>query len=213
MFVIISKRCVICLISSLLVFFSKLQATLSLHILCNIRSNVCSQKVPGISLDGRAIRADEELLEVPGNVCPLDRAPDQELGVCHQALRVIAGGGQRLLQELEHRMLIFAIGLNLVKQCSFELKPISRPDMLQSIDNFLSSRIFLVAKLVCWKSQDSQFPRKLFAKFIHLRKVSGGCASQGGGVLHQHHLALVPVHLDHLARQGAGRQCVEPGHL
>ena len=35
----------------------------------------------------------------------------------------------------------------LVKQCSFELKPISRPDMLQSIDDFLSSRIFLVAKL------------------------------------------------------------------
>ena len=69
--------------------------------------------LPGISLDGRAIRADEELLEVPGNVCPLDRAPDQELGVCHQALRVIAGGGERLLQELEHRMLIFAIGLNL----------------------------------------------------------------------------------------------------
>lgn len=52
----------------------------------------------------------------------------------------------------------------------------------------------------------------LFAKFIHLRKVSDGCASQGGGVLHQHHLALVLVHLDHLARQGAGRQRVESGH-
>jgi hypothetical protein len=29
----------------------------------------------------------------------------------------------------------------------------------------------LVAKLICWKSQNSQFARKLFAKFIHLRKV------------------------------------------
>ena len=63
------------------------------------------------------------------------------------------------------------------------------------------------------ESSSSILSSYLFAKFIHLRKVSGGCASQGGGVLHQHHLALVPLHLDHLARQGAGRQRVEPGHL
>ena len=69
--------------------------------------------VPGVSLDGRAIWANEELLKVPGDVCPLDWPPDQELRVGHQALRVIAGGRQRLLQELEDRMLIFAIGLNL----------------------------------------------------------------------------------------------------
>ena len=69
--------------------------------------------LPGVSLDGGAIWADEELLKVPGDVGPLDRAPDQELRVGHQALRVIAGGRQRLLQELEDRMLIFAIGLNL----------------------------------------------------------------------------------------------------
>ena len=105
---------------------------LSLHILCDVRSNVSSQKVPdqrwivirnifsvllqhlpGVSLDGGAIWADEELLKVPCDVCPLDRPPDQELRVGHQALRVIAGDGQRLLQELEDRMLIFAIGLNL----------------------------------------------------------------------------------------------------
>ena len=53
----------------------------------------------------------------------------------------------------------------------------------------------------------------LFAKFIHLRKVSGGGASQWGGVLHQHHLAPVLVHLDHLPRQGAGSQRVESGHF
>jgi hypothetical protein len=35
--------------------------------------------------------------------------------------------------------------------------------MLQSIDNFLSARIFLVAKLICWKSQNSQFARRLYA--------------------------------------------------
>ena len=69
--------------------------------------------IPGVSLDGGAIWADEELLKVPGDVCPPDRPPDQELRVGHQTLRVIAGGGQRLLQELEDRMLIFAIGLNL----------------------------------------------------------------------------------------------------
>ena len=52
----------------------------------------------------------------------------------------------------------------------------------------------------------------LFAKFIHLRKVSDSGASQGGGVLHQHDLAPVLVHLDHLPVQPLGRQVVEGSH-
>ena len=52
----------------------------------------------------------------------------------------------------------------------------------------------------------------LFAKFIHLRKVSDGGASQGGGVLHQHDLAPVLLHLDHLPVQPLGRQVVEGSH-
>ena len=53
----------------------------------------------------------------------------------------------------------------------------------------------------------------LFAKFIHLRKVSDGGASERGGVLHQHQLAPVPLHLDHLAPQGPGWQRVEASHV
>ena len=39
----------------------------------------------------------------------------------------------------------------------------------------------------------------LGAQFVHLREVPGGGASQGGRVLHQHHLALELLHGDHLA--------------
>ena len=98
-----------------------------------------------------------------------------------------------------------------------------------------------IAHLVCWKCQNSKFVRKLkkfninvviklkdlylygvwiygiissylFAKFIHLRKVSDGGASQGGCVLHQHHLAPVLLHLDHLPIQPLGSQVVEGSH-
>ena len=52
----------------------------------------------------------------------------------------------------------------------------------------------------------------LLAQFIHLREVPDSCASQGGRVLHQHHLPLVLVHADHLPVQGLGPDVVE-GHL
>ena len=52
----------------------------------------------------------------------------------------------------------------------------------------------------------------LFAKFIHLRKVSDGGASQGCCVLHQHDLAPVLLHLDHLPVQPLGSQVVEGSH-
>ena len=53
-----------------------------LDIFCNIRSQV----IPGISLERRAIWTNQELLKIPGNVCPLDWLPDQQLRVSHQAI-------------------------------------------------------------------------------------------------------------------------------
>ena len=51
----------------------------------------------------------------------------------------------------------------------------------------------------------------LLAQFIHLREVPDGRASQGGCVLHKHHLALVLVHGDHLPVQGLGPDVMK-GH-
>ena len=62
------------------------------------------------------------------------------------------------------------------------------------------------------ESSSSIISSYLFAKFIHLRKVSDGGASQGGCVLHQHDLAPVLLHLDHLPVQPLGSQVVEGSH-
>ena len=48
----------------------------------------------------------------------------------------------------------------------------------------------------------SCFQIYLLAQFIHLREVPDSCASQGGCVLHQHHLPLVLLHAHHLPVQG-----------
>ena len=52
----------------------------------------------------------------------------------------------------------------------------------------------------------------LLAQFIHLREVPDSCASQGGCVLHQHHLPLVLLHAHHLPVQGLCPDVVE-GHV
>ena len=52
--------------------------------------------IPRISLDGSAICPNEEFLKVPGDVRPLDGPPNEEVGVGHQALRVITRGRERL---------------------------------------------------------------------------------------------------------------------
>jgi len=130
-----------------------------LDIFCNVRSQV----VPGISLERRAIWTNQEFLKIPGNVCPLDWLPDQQLRVSHQAIRVITGVGQLLLQECEDRVLVLTISFHLVKQFSFELKPIARPHMFQGCQDFLSTGVLLVAKLVSGKCQDCKLFRELLA--------------------------------------------------
>ena len=57
----------------------------------------------------------------------------------------------------------------------------------------------------------SCFQIYLLAQFIHLREVPDSCASQGGCVLHQHHLPLVLLHAHHLPVQGLCPDVVE-GH-
>lgn len=59
--------------------------------------DIAGEKVPGVAFDGGAVGGDEKLLEVPGDVGPPDRLPDEELGVSHEVLGVVAGGGQAFL--------------------------------------------------------------------------------------------------------------------
>jgi len=69
-------------------------------------------------------------------------------------------------------MFTFAVDQNFVKQNALWLKTISWPDIFQSIDDFLPTRIFLMAKLVGWKGQNDQLVSELLAEFIHLREVT-----------------------------------------
>ena len=63
-----------------------------------------------------------------------------------------------------------------IKHDAFWLETISRTDIFQSIDDFLPTGVFLVAKLICWKRQNHQFVAVLLAEFIHLREVTDCCA-------------------------------------
>ena len=52
---------------------------------------------PGISFYRGAIRTDEELFKVPGDVSSPDWLPDEELRVGHEVLSVIRRSGQSAL--------------------------------------------------------------------------------------------------------------------
>ena len=104
--------------------------------------------IPRISLDGSAIWPNEEFLKVPGDVRPLDRPPDEELGVCHETLGVVRRGRKLPLQQAEQRVLVLPVRLHLIEEFPLELKTAARSDVLESVANFLrSSRILLVPKL------------------------------------------------------------------
>merc|ERR1712060_776225 len=108
-----------------------------------------------------------------------------------------------------HLQIVLSIYLNLVKHVSLELETVARPHMLQQVDDLLPTTVLLVAKLVGGEGEDSKVARELLAQFIHLREVPDSCASQGGRVLHQHHLPLVLLHAHHLPVQGLCPDVVE----
>merc|ERR1719234_2362311 len=133
------------------------------------------------------------------------------MGAGHQALRVIGRCWKRHFEESEKWMLVLSVYLNLVKHVSLELEAIAWSHMFQQVGYLLTTTVLLVAKLVGGEGEDSKVARELLAQFIHLREVPDSCASQGGRVLHQHHLPLVLVHADHLPVQGLGPDVME-GH-
>jgi len=147
------------------------------NIVLDVILNVGGQKVPGVSLEWGTIRTNEELFKVPGNVCSLDRLPNEEVWVGHEALSVIMGGWQLFLQPGKDWVLIVSIHLNLVIKIPLKFKAITRPDMLENIAYLLTTGVFLVTKLVCWECQHSQLSRVLLAELVHLREVPGCCAS------------------------------------
>jgi len=132
----------------------------------------------GVSLDRAALLVHQELLEVPGDVRPPDRSPDQEAGVGHQAGSVVMGRRQGGLQQAEQGVLAGPVHLDLVEHLAFELEAVAGPDVLEEVGDLLAAAVLLVAELVGGEGQDCQLVRVLLAQFVHLHEVPDGGASE-----------------------------------
>jgi len=146
------------LLPALLPFFILWRA---LKAVLDVCLDVLGEEVAGVALDGGAVLPNQELLKVPRNVCPPHWFPNQEVGAGHKALRVIRRCWQGLFEECEKWMLVLSVHLNLVEHVALELEPVARPDMLQQVDNLLSTAVLLVAKLVGGEGEDSKVAREL----------------------------------------------------
>jgi len=145
--------------------------------LVDVGRDVAGLELFGVALEWFSCLVHQELFKVPGNVRPLDGLPDDELGVGHHADPVVWGQGHLALQPREHLVFPLPIHQDLVEHDAFWLKSISRPDILEGIENLNAVRVFLVAKLVGWEWQNHQLVSVLLAEFVHLREVTGGRSS------------------------------------
>ena len=133
---------------------------------------------------------DQELFKVPANVGALHRLPDDELGVAHEALGVVGRQRQRLLQPGEDGMFAVAVHLDLVEHVEVGLVVVSRPHVLQRVEDLLAVGVLLMAELVAGEGQDLESVAELLLELVKLGEVPRGRASQRRRVLDQHHFAL-----------------------
>nr|WQH57936.1 MAG: hypothetical protein [Molluscum contagiosum virus] len=107
---------------------------------------------------GRAVRAHQELLEVPGDVVAAHRRPGDELGVAHERARLVAGRRQGLSQEGEERMCPRAVDLALLEEHKVRLEAVPGTDMLQGRQDLGILGVFLVSELVTREAKHHQPP-------------------------------------------------------
>ena len=76
-----------------------------------------------------------------------------------------------LLQEDEQRMGVFAIHRDFTEQIDLGYEPVSRPYILQGVENFAVVAVLLVTKLIAGKTQNSEpLATVLVHKLVHLKK-------------------------------------------
>lgn len=100
-------------------------------------------ETPAVAFEGHAVGADEELLEVPGDVIAADGGPDDVLGVGHQRGGVIVREGQRLFQECEEGVLVLPVHLALLEHHEIGLVPVARTNVLEHGKDLLVGAVFL----------------------------------------------------------------------
>lgn len=91
--------------------------------------DVDGEKPSAVALERLSVRTNEELFKVPGDVIPVHRTPDEELGIVHQGQGVITRLRQLLLEEREERVGILAVDFQLLQKLEIGLEAISRTDV------------------------------------------------------------------------------------
>lgn len=117
--------------------------------LFDICFNIDGEEPSAVSLERFPVRADEELLKVPGDVIPVHRTPDDEFGITHQGHRVVTGLRQLLLEEHKQRVGVRTVHFQLLQKLEFWLKAISRTDVLQRQQNFIVLAVLLLSNQNC----------------------------------------------------------------
>lgn len=113
--------------------------------LFDVSLNVAGEKPSAVALERLAIRTNEELLEVPGDVIPVHGTPGDELGIVHQGQGVVTRLRQILLEEREERVGVLAVHVQLLQKLEFGLEAISRTDVFQGKEDFLILAILLLS--------------------------------------------------------------------
>lgn len=126
--------------------------------------------MPAVAFEGHAVGADEELLEVPGDVVAADGGPDDVLRVGHQRGGVVVREGQRLSQEGEEGVRVLPVHLALLEQEEIGLVPVAGTNVLQREQDLLVRSIFL-------GTQEEKPPR---AKPVRARPGTGGSSPLPG---------------------------------
>ena len=171
--------------------------------------NVGGREVAAEALDELAILANEELLEVPGDVGASDRRPQGHGGrvegaagedesiavVASVALGVTSAGVMRdglgLLHPLEERLLLRAVDLGAGKELALELEAAAGAHVLEGVDELLVALVGLMTKLVAGDTKDGDLVAELVDQCVHGSEVTGRRASERRHVLDEHDLALV----------------------
>lgn len=99
--------------------------------------------MPAVAFEGYAVGANEELLEVPGDVIAADRGPDDVLRVGHQRRGVVVREGQRLFQEGEQRVRVLPVHLALLEHHEIGLEAAARTNVLEHGKDLFVGAVFL----------------------------------------------------------------------
>ena len=167
-----------------------------------------------VPLHRLTVLVDQELLEVPSNVCAADRAPlhghaiglDVVDEIVTRATVVIGWLGQRALEELPQGFLVRTVHHALGHQRKLGLIAISWAHVLQVVKELEVGVVALVSKLVTRKTKDDQLVAVLLSQGIQLNEVPDRRASLCCNVVDQDNLAFVlgEVVLRALSGRGTG---------